>query len=175
VRPGRVRLARAILRRTAIALLLWLALTGGDPGTPLLAGLVIVCAVAASLALLPPLGRLRPLGLLRFLGFFAYESVLGGVDVARRAFAPGELPVRPAFVERRLRLPTEPSRLLLTGCLSLLPGTLSAELDDRRLVVHVLDTEMGWDSTLDALEEWIAALFGIVLLDEPSRGPVSGG
>jgi multicomponent Na+:H+ antiporter subunit E len=158
-----VRLGRAILRRTVIAAALWLALTGGDTGTPLLAVLVIASAVATSLALLPPLGRLRPLGLLRFLGFFAYESVLGGIDVARRAFAPGAVPVDPVFVERRLRLPTEASRLLLTGCLSLLPGTLSAELDDRRLVIHVLDNEMSWESTLDALEERVADLFGIPL------------
>jgi multicomponent Na+:H+ antiporter subunit E len=158
-----VRLAWAILRRGALGAGLWLLLTGGDTGTPVLAVLVIAAAVAASLAVLPPTGRIRPVGVARFAVFFARESLRGGLDVARRAYTPGRVPLAPGFVEREMRLPAEPARLLAAGCTSLLPGTLSVELDGRTLLVHVLDTGMPFEQTLDALEDHVAGMFGLEL------------
>lgn len=148
----------ALLPRTLCAALLWWVLAGGAGwtfGVP-----VIALAVGASLAL-QPVRRvyLRPLGLLRFLAFFAWRSMQAGFDVARRAFAPG-MPLAPAIVEHRLRLPPGPARVFLANTMSLLPGTLSAALAGDRLRLHVLDKRQPSEPGLRAAEAVVAALFG---------------
>lgn len=153
-------LATAALLRTALAVLVWAVLTGGGTSAPLLAGLILAAVVGTSLATIPPSRPPRPDGLLRFLGFFVVVSIRGGIDVARRACARGAVPVRPGFVERDLRLPTQRTRLVCAACLSLLPGTASVELRDRRLTIHLLDTGMPIDAMLESLEHRIADAFG---------------
>jgi multicomponent Na+:H+ antiporter subunit E len=71
--------------------------------------------------------------------FFLIESLRAGVDVARRAIAPGRLNLRPAIVEFRTQLPPGAPRLLLLHAISILPGTLTVEWDGAVLRVHVLD------------------------------------
>jgi multicomponent Na+:H+ antiporter subunit E len=140
---------------------LWWSLTEGDLYNWWFGVLMAVLATLASSALLPP-GRWRPLGLIRFVPFFVRQSVLGGVDVARRAFSP-EMPFDPGFVEFPLRLPDGPSRVFLANTMSLLPGTVSVELRDGSLRLHALDRSMPIERTLRTGEAHIAAIFGVEL------------
>jgi multicomponent Na+:H+ antiporter subunit E len=50
------------------------------------------------------------------------------------------MPLHPGFVRYQLTLEPGPSRVFLVNCLSLLPGTLSAELNGDELILHALDT-----------------------------------
>jgi multicomponent Na+:H+ antiporter subunit E len=103
---------------------------------------------------------LRPWGLLRFVPFFVRRSVLGAVDVARRAFSPSR-PLAPQLVEHRLRVPDESSTAIaLAGVISLLPGTLCAGLGRSCVTVHVIDQSWPIHDQLDELEERLAAVFG---------------
>jgi multicomponent Na+:H+ antiporter subunit E len=52
-----------------------------------------------------------------------------GLDVAWRALHPA-LPIEPQFQRFRLHLPEGQPRTLMVSVLSLMPGTLSAELED---------------------------------------------
>jgi multicomponent Na+:H+ antiporter subunit E len=122
----------------------------------------IAIAVAASLWLAPPRGgaRARLLPLLGFIGFFLAQSLRAGFDVARLAFSPLAR-ITPHGVEVSLTLPPGPPRYLLAGTLSLLPGTLSVQLDGERLLVHVL-SGVGWTrDEVRTLEARIAHLFGL--------------
>ena len=78
------------LRRGAGFFLLWLVLLQSVKAGDLAVGLVAtVCATWASLHLLPPgVGEVHMLRLATFLPHFLWQSLLAGVDVARRAFAP---------------------------------------------------------------------------------------
>jgi multicomponent Na+:H+ antiporter subunit E len=164
-----MRHARTVAVRAALLLCLWLVLSGGSLGAPLLVILIVGAATATSLATLPRLARVSPVGLARFAAFFVRQSLAGGVDVARRSFARGRADVDPAFVEHEIAIEAEAPRLLLAACSGLLPGTLTAAIDGRRLVVHVLDPEMPWRETLIELEARIAGVFG---LDErPGSSP----
>lgn len=160
------RTLTAVATRLTGALVGWWALTGGSVSAPVLTAAIIVSSVGLSLAVVPPGRAPRPIGTARLLGFFVGASLRGGVDVARRALAPGPVPISPGFVERELRLPPGAPRLLCAGCLSLLPGSASVELAGERLTVHLLDTGMPIDGMLDALERHIADAFGVRL--EPS-------
>lgn len=150
------------LRRAALLAMAWWVLADGAPdwmfGAP-----VILAALAAGLFLAPrPAWRLRLAGFLRFAPFFFRESLRGGVDVARRALHP-QRPLAPALVTHRLRLPPGAARVFLTNVVSLLPGTLSAELVGNELRLHVLDARLDASAVLRRVEARIAALLGITL------------
>jgi multicomponent Na+:H+ antiporter subunit E len=140
---------------------LWLVLTEGRFGNLPLAAMIVLVATGASLILSPrPSWRWRLRGLVRFAPFFFMQSVLGGVDVAKRALQPGSR-LAPAMIEHRLQLPEGAPRWFFVAVLGLLPGTLSAELNGERLIVHLLDRGSGSRDTLRALEVRVADLFGV--------------
>lgn len=148
--------------RILVFALLWWIVTDGT-GSWIFGIPVIVLATAASYHLQPARGpRLRPFALLRFIGFFLHQSLRAGIDVARRALSPA-LRLAPAFIEYRLRLPAGPARVFIVDTLSLLPGTLSAELRDDRLCLHVLDVGLPIEAEVRAVERHIAAVFGVEL------------
>lgn len=148
-----------LLRRLAGFALLWVVLTGGTPGSWLAGGLAVVIAALVSLALRPPRPwRGRLLGLLRFLPFFFRQSLLGGIDVAQRALAPG-IRLNPVLLEYPLALRPGTSRIFLLNTVSLLPGTLSADLRGDQLIVHGLDGGLPLARDLRRLEARVADLF----------------
>jgi multicomponent Na+:H+ antiporter subunit E len=151
------------LVHAAVFAALWWALTGGAASTWILGAPVVVAATAASRRLWPrDNGWWSPLALVRFVAFFLRESIRGGVDVARRAFDPA-LPLQPALLELRSRLPPGPAEVLLVDVMSLLPGTLSVDLNGRTILLHVLDERAPVEAELRVLEGYIAAMFRIPL------------
>lgn len=151
--------ARAVLVRAAGLAALWWVLTEGR-GAGVLALMVIPLALAATFVLARPhVRRVSVLGLLRFLPFFLWESLRGGVDVARRALDP-RLALAPATLDLRLRLSDERERVLLAGILSLVPGTVSAELSATHIRLHVLDHRLPIENTVRRVEARIAGVFG---------------
>jgi multicomponent Na+:H+ antiporter subunit E len=156
---------------------LWWVLSEGEPSSWLFGIPFASLASFASLRLTPARGwRLRPAGALRFLFFFAYQSFIGGVDVAWRAIRPS-LPITPAFVSYPVRLPTESARVLLADTVSLLPGTLSSGFEGDVLVMHVLDHTQPIVDEVRTVEERIADALGLALgTDGPGpAGPVPDG
>lgn len=158
-RPALPRLALGALGRGAVLAALWWAFSEGAAGSWLIGGPAVAAATALSLALAPPpLARLHLGGVARFVPYFLRESVLGGVDVARRALDPA-LPVKPGFVTVPLGALPHAARLMFLVAVSLLPGTLSARLHEDRLKVHVLDRDMDAETALARLRERIEAVF----------------
>lgn len=142
-----------------VLLLLWLLLNGLDR---FLAGL-LAAAAGAGLGAWLVSGRphpWKPHRLIWFAGFFLWESFKGGVDVAWRAMHPG-LRINPCFSGYRIDLPAGQPRTLMVATVSLLPGTLSANLseDGRDLEVHALMPEAM--ASVQRLEAWVAWLFSL--------------
>lgn len=152
----------SLLPRALLFLLLWWAITEGVGGWAISLP-TIVLAVAASRFLQPRWQlHLRPLGALRFIGFFLVQSLRAGLDVALRALRP-RMRLAPALLEYRLQLPSGPARVFLADTMSLLPGTLSTELRDDCLCLHVLDTRLPIEADLRQVEVRVADLFGLTL------------
>ena len=99
---------------------------------------------------------------------FLWHSLKGGVDVAWRAFHP-RLPITSKLVEYPLRLPPGLPRVILVNTVSLLPGTLSAELGSQVLKVHVLDSLGDFLAELEALEQRVGCRFRSASDDFPRR------
>jgi multicomponent Na+:H+ antiporter subunit E len=155
---GRDRLLWARQVFTVLALL-WLALSGLRYPIPGLLAALAGAAVAAWLATIAP-RPLTPLRLAAFALFFLVESMRGGLDVAWRALHPA-LPIEPQFHRFRLELPSGQPRALLVSALSMMPGTLSAELEDggETLVVHALTG--GAMTSVALLHARVRRLFGL--------------
>jgi multicomponent Na+:H+ antiporter subunit E len=124
-------------------------------------GLPVVLVAAWSAVRLRGSGkqRMRLVGLLRFLPFFIWQSVLGGLDVVSRVMRP-TMRIAPGFLDYRMRLQKPAARLLFVNSLSLLPGTLAADLDGDALRIHALDLGADLKDELVRLEGAVAAVYG---------------
>jgi multicomponent Na+:H+ antiporter subunit E len=174
-----VLLAKKLFPRGLLFAGIWILLVGTDPMAWIVGGPAVIAATIASLLLTEgtPSGRagssgssLSVSGLLRFLPFFIWESLRGGLDVAARVMRP-RLRISPGMQTYHTRLRGHPARVMFIDCVSLIPGTLSADLRGDQVLVHALDIGMPVDADLRRLEERVARLFGEVL--DPDPGEVS--
>jgi multicomponent Na+:H+ antiporter subunit E len=117
-------------------MLLMQSLKAGDLVVGVLAS---AAATWVSLRLLPPsCGCLHFGKVLALLPHFVWESVLAGVDVARRAFHPA-MPLRPGFVTCPLGFPPGFARNTFATITSLLPGSVAADEAEGAVAYHCLD------------------------------------
>lgn len=87
------------------------------------------------------------------------RSLTSGMDVACRAFHP-RVPIAPGVFVYPVRLPQGLPQVTMINMVSLLRGTLSAELGQNVLKVHVLDGRTGFKAELEAIEQSVARMFG---------------
>ena len=97
-------------------------------------------------------------------------QVVSGIDVACRAVRPA-IRLHPALVRYRLRLPPGPPRVVFANSISLLPGTLSCELGEAHVFVHVLDRRVDVTVGLAKQEAMVAGIYGLAL-DPPAELPL---
>jgi len=147
----------AVAGRALVFALCWWAVTEGDNSAWTVGSVAVPAATFLSLRLRPP-QPLRVIAVLQFLPLFFWRSLAGGVDVARRALMPG-LPLQPRLREFRTVLPAGPPRVVFANVVSLLPGTLCADLRDDLLCLHILSDAADDEADLRRLERGIAAIF----------------
>jgi multicomponent Na+:H+ antiporter subunit E len=135
---------------------LWIVLIGLDPLDLVVGVFAAAAATWTSLRLLPPGSQRLRLAALPGLALrFVWQSVIAGVDVARRAFAP-RLPLEPGFVVYPTKYPRGPARNAFASLTSLLPGTVPVGDDDRGLEYHCLDVGQPVTEQLAAEENAVA-------------------
>jgi multicomponent Na+:H+ antiporter subunit E len=144
---------------------LWILLTNADPSS----WIIGVPFIALSLLLLPrPAARSTTTSRLvlsqmpRFAWRFIVESMRGGVDVSRRVLSR-QPDLEPGFFDYRTRLHSAPARQLFINSISLLPGTLCADLNHDLARIHALDSDQQAVDGVRALEISIGRLFGETL------------
>jgi multicomponent Na+:H+ antiporter subunit E len=147
---------------------LWWVLAGAAEPASWVIGLPAVYAASALRGQLNPfpVRSVSPAGVVRFLYFFLKMSVASGVDVLRRAFHP-RLPMRPGLVTYAVRLTSPVDRIVFSSIVTLLPGTLSVGLEDRRLTVHVLDLKAPALQEIQFIEDLIAGMRGSIARKDP--------
>ena len=169
---------KTVLLRTLSLFIVWWALTEGDGSGAAFGSVVSLLVAVVSVQLFPPgtyavrpgSYRLRILGTLLFTGHFLGNSVIAGVDVARRLVMP-RLPVNPGTLTLTTMLPHGSPRWLLANALSLMPGTLSVNLIGDRLELHCLDQRMPIARFVRRTEARIAAMYGIAPPDGNGAAP----
>ena len=153
-------LVRRSLIRFVVFCFLWYVLAGSDKASWIIGipAVVFVTALSLMLASSSPL-NIHLFGLFRFIPFFLYQSFHGGIDVMRRALSFQQL-LDPGLVFYSTLLPEGSARILFVNSISLLPGTLSAELQGNQITIHTLDRGMHIWANIQRLEYHVAALMG---------------
>ncbi|MCW8935619.1 MAG: Na+/H+ antiporter subunit E [Gammaproteobacteria bacterium] len=157
----------SIVMRLATFLFIWWALTDGITSSWWFGAPAVLLALISSIVLMPPMNLLW-YECFRFIPFFLKRSLIGGIDVAWRAFHP-RMPITPDLIEYPLTLPAGQSQVFMANTINLLPGTLSAALERNIIKVHVLDGQKDFLGELEAVEQHVARIFGLSL-NIPSKG-----
>ncbi|MBT8428751.1 MAG: Na+/H+ antiporter subunit E [Gammaproteobacteria bacterium] len=150
-----------LVSRGLLFSLTWWILSDGAPGSWWIGVPAVLLALFASVALLPAV-HFRWMAFFRFVPFFLVRSLMAGADVASRAFRPG-MPIAPDLVEYPLRLPPGLAGVFMADTVSLLPGTLSTDIRQNVLTIHVLDGGKDMFPELEAVEQGVARMFGVFL------------
>jgi multicomponent Na+:H+ antiporter subunit E len=170
-----------MLTRAALFAGVWLLLVGTDPLAWIIGAPAVLAATLVHLRLAmhgdaPPSAsrkaRLSARALLRFVPFFLWESLRGGLDVAGRVLVP-KMRVSPGLLEYSTQLQGHAARVMFVDTISLLPGTLSADLRGDRIAVHALDMTAPLEPELRRLEVRVARLFGEALDPAPGDGSLA--
>lgn len=143
---------------------IWLIIAGLEPSSWIIGVPALLFATWSTMALTRnnlPTDRpgIRLGGLLLFMPFFVIESVRGGLDVAARVMRP-RLRINPGFQSYEIRLTDPIARVVFLDSISLLPGTLSADLRDGVVKVHALDASSDLTPALLRLERLVGRMFG---------------
>jgi multicomponent Na+:H+ antiporter subunit E len=143
-----------VATRAALLFGIWIVIDqSAKPGNLVVGVLATVAATWLSLKLLPPAGgRVRVGALVALLPRFLWQSLVAGVDVARRAFSPS-LPLAPGFVDYPVSLPRGSARNAFELISSLLPGSVPTDEDERSIEYHCLDVEQPVVEQLAAEEQ----------------------
>lgn len=146
-------------RRFAIYLALWCVLIGFG-WSDFTVGLTTAAAATwVSLALLP-LGdrRVSLAAAARLAARMPWQSLVAGVDVARRALDP-RLPLQPGLIRYPSGLAAGPQRNAFRALMSLQPGTLPISVNETgEMLIHCLDTGQPIAAGLAAEEALFAHL-----------------
>jgi multicomponent Na+:H+ antiporter subunit E len=131
----------ALVVRGLLYFSLWIIVDQSAKPANLVVGVLASAAATwASLKLLPPAkGRVRLGRMLLLLPRFLWQSLVAGLDVARRAFAP-RLDLQPGFVDYRTKLPRGSARSAFELIASLMPGSVASGETQDTIRFHCLDT-----------------------------------
>jgi multicomponent Na+:H+ antiporter subunit E len=153
-------ISRAFVLRALLYLGVWIVVDQSAKPSHLLVGMIASVAAAwVSVKLLPPAsGRVRLGALLLLLPRFLWQSLVAGLDVARRAFAP-RLDLQPGFVEYPTQLPPGSARSAFELIASLMPGSVPSDEREQIIEFHCLDVRQPVAEQLAAEERAYAKAF----------------
>jgi multicomponent Na+:H+ antiporter subunit E len=157
---------RSSTKWTLLLLAVWLMLTAGDT-----ASWIIGLPFVALAILLQPVSdnrsdkfslSLNISGLLQFAYFFILESLRGGMDVSRRVLA-AKPRIDPVLYDYSMQLQKPHAQQFFISSISLLPGTLCADLNNNRIRIHSLDQHTETAQGIKRLESLVGKIFGEAL------------
>jgi multicomponent Na+:H+ antiporter subunit E len=149
----------SIVMRGVIFLFTWLILTNGDILSWWIGLPAVMLTTMISIILLPPT-HLVFLRVIWFVPLFFIYSFKGALDVAWRVFHP-HLPISPGLIKYPLSLPPGVAQVLMTNLVSLVPGTLTAQLEHNVLTIHVLDIQNDFNTQLIEIEQHLEKIFSL--------------
>lgn len=96
--------------------------------------------------------------LLRFLPWLAWEIVEGSIQVASAVLHP-KMPIEPALIRFRVKLPIVGARVLLGNVITLTPGTVTLSITEDEFLIHALRRKSASTIIDGTMPKWIAQLF----------------
>lgn len=103
--------------------------------------------------------RLRVLAWLGYLGWLLTRMIPSAIAVGRIVLTPGGMP-DPAIVRFRTELSSPAARAFLANSITLVPGTMTLDVDEAEFTVHAFTPDAADDLAAATLQRRIGALFG---------------
>ena len=91
--------------------------------------------------------------------WLALQILLSNLDVARRVLSPS-LPISPRLFVLRAGQGTDLGQVIYANSITLTPGTVTVEIENRELVVHALTEEAAQSLRSGAMDRRVTALEG---------------
>jgi multicomponent Na+:H+ antiporter subunit E len=144
----------------------WMLLTGWQPSSWGVGAVFVITASLLSLYLAPKHSQteqrlIAPAKLLSFCCYFFIQSLRGGWDTAKLALT-AKPKLSPGVIRYPMKLVNASQVFTFMQVLSLLPGTVSAELNGNELTIHVLDLNSLNRAEIDDCYRRVSELFGDV-------------
>lgn len=99
----------------------------------------------------------RFVGLLKFLPFFAWQSLRGGCQTALLALSSRIAPAE--FIEFETFLGSRREKILFMHIISLMPGSVSANINGQIIRIHILDINQYSEDGLRDCEQRLSRIF----------------
>lgn len=158
-RPRPISSQFLALKTTAL-FVLWVLLSASFDWIHLGLGLVLSFTVAwINSGHSPFVPKFRLWGnILLYLPWLFVKIVQSSLHVSKLILHPA-LPIEPRLINVEANLGHHAAVVLLGNSITLTPGTITAEVDRNRLIVHALDEGSGKDVTNKIIESKIAGMF----------------
>ena len=128
-----------MIQKFILLFLVWIGLTNSLDTQELIVGAVVAFVVAKFFTKDEKIdiGRLV-IVYIKFLPIFLKNLVKSNIEVAKIVLTP-ELPINTGIVKLKTKLTNDHDKLLLANAITLTPGTITIELDNDDLYIHVLN------------------------------------
>lgn len=105
-----------------------------------------------------PPGSIRFFRLLFYIPWLIWQIVVASLQVAYVVLSP-KMPIDPAIVRFRTKLPNTTSRVILGNSITLTPGTITLQIEDNDFTVHALMDMSAAGIEDDSLPAEVAKLY----------------
>lgn len=152
-----------LLKKTVAYFVIWSFVVGQATLYAFLLGFFCALAVAwVDLHRSPPAARYFPwVRLVLYVPWLIVRMVQSGWHVTRLILHP-RLPIDPQIISYKPRLRQPAGLVLLGNSITLMPGTITAEIASDQLLVHAIDPQSGEDIVSGKLEGRVAQMFNRV-------------
>lgn len=139
--------------------LVWVLLWGTFSAANILGGLAVALVITLLLPLprVPVEGRVRPLSLVRLILYVIVKLVVSSFQVAWLAIRPGPPPAT-AVLRVHLAVKSDLVLALAAGILTLIPGSVVLEIDQKRRLVYLHVLDVGSEKAVSAFYRQAATL-----------------
>jgi len=134
---------------TIFLFLLWIVLSGSLAIENILVGTIVSGGVAILYCKLfesesDDSDWIRPIGLIEYLYVLIKSLIISNLQINRRILSKN-MDITPAIVAIKTTLDSDWKKLLLANSITLTPGTLTLDIKDDILYIHVIDYQIGID------------------------------
>jgi multicomponent Na+:H+ antiporter subunit E len=105
------------------------------------------------------LAGIDPLQLAAYTAWLVKEIVVANIDIAKIVLKK-DMPIDPALVRFESSLGTNLARVMLGNSITLTPGTLTVEIEERVFLVHGIVAEGATGPVIDEMQRKLAKMFG---------------
>ena len=141
-----------MLGKFILLFLVWIGLTNSLDIQELIVGVIVAYVVARFFTNDKEIDlKLFVLKYIKFIPLFFKNLIKSNIEVARIVLNP-KLPINTGIVKLKTSLESDYDKLLLSNAITLTPGTITIELKDNDLYIHVLDIQ---NSDRDILQKEI--------------------